>query len=60
MRWEQTAAAQSRAFVVGDDQSLSHEEKLKRTHAILHGWDRMKPGWQEQSTAPDNGAPKPS
>lgn len=35
---------QLRAYlsVVGDDQSLSHEEKLKRTHAILFGWDRAK------------------
>jgi hypothetical protein len=28
--------------VVGDDASLSHDEKLKRVQAILFGWDRSK------------------
>jgi hypothetical protein len=35
-----------RAFlaVVGDDASLSHDEKIKRVRAILFGWDRAKLG----------------
>jgi arginine deiminase len=30
--------------VVGDDASLSHDEKIERVRAILFGWDRAKSG----------------
>jgi hypothetical protein len=47
--YEATAAAnkelpQMRAYldVIGNDTSLSHDEKIKRVHAILFGWDRAK------------------
>ena len=37
---------QLRAYldVIGDDASLSHDEKMKRVHAILFGWKRERPG----------------
>ncbi|MBE0542279.1 MAG: hypothetical protein IH623_12910 [Verrucomicrobia bacterium] len=48
--YEATAAAQKewpqlRAYlaVIGDDSSLSHDEKMERVHAILFGWKRD--GW---------------
>ncbi|HEU5069474.1 MAG TPA: hypothetical protein VFV96_03565 [Verrucomicrobiae bacterium] len=34
--------------VVGDDTTLSHDEKLERVHAILFGWDRSSAGGKEQ------------
>ncbi len=47
--YEAAAAAnkelpQMRAYleVIGNDTSLSHDEKIKRVHAILFGWDRAK------------------
>ena len=47
--YEATAASikelpQLRAYldVIGDDASLSHEEKLKRVHAVLFGWNGSK------------------
>jgi hypothetical protein len=47
--YEATAASltelpQLRAYlkVVGDDTSLNHDEKLKRVHAILYGWNGSK------------------
>ncbi len=52
--YEATAASQKelprmRAYlsVIGDDTSLSHDEKLKRVHAMLFGWDRPKSGEDE-------------
>ena len=30
--------------VIGNDTSLSHDEKIKRVRAILFGWDRAKSG----------------
>ena len=49
--YEATAAAnkelpQMRAYleVIGNDTSLSHDEKIKRVRAILFGWDRAKSG----------------
>lgn len=57
--YEATAAAnkewpQLRAYlaVVGDDASLSHDEKIKRVQGILFGWDRSKSGvnGQDQSS----------
>ena len=59
--YEATAASvkelpQLRAYlkVVGDDASLSHEEKIGRVHAILFGWDRTKAGASGQAQ-PRNG-----
>ena len=56
--FEATAASltelpQLRAYlkVVGDDASLNHDEKLKRVHAILYGWDRSKSGANGQDTS---------
>ena len=39
-----TELPQLRAYlkVVGDDTSLNHDEKLKRVHAILYGWNGSK------------------
>jgi hypothetical protein len=39
-----------RAFlaVVGDDTSLSYDEKIKRVRAILFGWDRAKSDVNEE------------
>jgi hypothetical protein len=52
--YEATAASlkelpQLRAYlaVIGDDTSLSHDEKIKRVHAILYGWDRARTGGDE-------------
>ncbi len=49
--YEATAASQKdlpqlRAYlaVVGDDTSLSHDEKIERVQAILFGWDRSRSG----------------
>ena len=48
--YEATAAAQKelpqlRAYmeVISDDPTLSHDEKMKRVHAILFGWGRTPP-----------------
>ena len=30
--------------VIGDDESLNHDEKLRRVQAILFGWDRTRAG----------------
>lgn len=35
--------------VVGDDTTLSHDEKMERVHAILFGWDRSKAGVNGQN-----------
>ena len=56
--YEATAASltelpQLRAYlkVVGDDASLSHDEKIKRVQAILFGWDRSKSAANGQATS---------
>lgn len=53
--YEATAASikelpQLRSYlaVIGDDTSLSHDEKMQRVHAILFGWDRTRRGGMEQ------------
>jgi hypothetical protein len=33
--------------VIGDNTSLSHDEKIERVHAILYGWDRARTGGDE-------------
>lgn len=49
--YEATAASQKdlpqlRAYmeVIGDDTTLSYDEKMKKVHAILYGWDRGPSG----------------
>jgi len=41
---------QLRAYlnVTGNDDTLSHEEKMERTHKILFGWDGSKLNWDMQ------------
>ncbi|MEO6183047.1 MAG: hypothetical protein ABIP71_08130, partial [Verrucomicrobiota bacterium] len=53
--YEATAASlkelpQLRSYltVIGDDTNLSHDEKMKRVHAILFGWDRPGGSGKEQ------------
>jgi hypothetical protein len=47
---------QLRAYlaVIGEDTSLSHDEKINRVHAILYGWDRARTGANGQDR-PDTG-----
>jgi len=52
--YDATAASQKelpqlRAYldIIGDDATLSHDEKIKRVHAVLFGWKRSSTGEDE-------------
>ncbi len=56
--YEATAAAQEewpqlRAYlaVIGDDSSLSHDEKMERVRAVLYGWDRSRSDMKEHDNS---------
>ena len=60
--YEATAASlkelpQLRAYleVIGNNDGLSHDEKMQRVHAILFGWDRSKSGVNTGENKAQNG-----